>query len=94
MSTELIAVSTCCTHYNVDANFFTTLETYRLIELQHEADEDYIPADRLRDVERYIHLHQDLDINMEGIEAIGHLLEKLRALQAEVAVLRQQSRLL
>ena len=32
-----------------------------------------IDFEQLADIEKYIHLYYDLDINMEGLEAIMHL---------------------
>jgi chaperone modulatory protein CbpM len=42
----------------------------------------YFRESQLTEVEKFVRLHYDLDINVEGIEAIGHLLEKLEAIQA------------
>jgi DNA-binding transcriptional MerR regulator len=53
----------------------------------------FIDADDIGDVERIIHLHQDLDINLEGIDAILQLLKRLEQTQAELMALRNRLRL-
>jgi len=35
-------------------------------------------------------LHVDLDINIEGLDAISHLLQKVNALQNELVALRNR----
>jgi len=43
--------------------------------------------------EEVIHLHVDLEINIEGIETILHLLEKIDTLQNEAIELKNRLRL-
>jgi hypothetical protein len=82
-----------CQHYQVESTFISSLEEYGLIELQIIEENKFIPADRLRDLEKYIHLHYDLKINMEGIDAISHLLARFTSLQNELASLRNKLRI-
>jgi hypothetical protein len=37
-----------------------------------------------------VRLHYDLDINIEGIETINHLLEKIEEMQREIAHLKNK----
>ena len=39
-----------------------------------------------------VRLHYDLEINMEGIDAITHLLKKLQTMQDEISVLKNKLR--
>ena len=55
--------------------------------------ERYLFASQLRDVERYARLYYDLSINIEGIEAIHHLLDRMNGLREEVRTLRSRLRL-
>jgi len=38
-------------------------------------------------------LHYDLDINMEGMESINHMLEQIDSLQQEIVRLRNRLRI-
>lgn len=49
---------------------------------------DYI--DYYKVLEKYIHLHYDLDINLEGLDAVAHLLNQIQVLQVEVRQLRNE----
>jgi hypothetical protein len=52
----------------------------------------YIPSDELTELERIMRLHFDLEINLEGVEVITRLLQKLNDLNEEKRIL--QNRLL
>jgi hypothetical protein len=44
----------------------------------------------LPNVERYSRMYYDLSINMEGIDAIRHLLERMEEMKQEMDSLRKQ----
>ena len=50
-------------------------------------------ASQLYDVERYTRMYYDLSINIEGIDAIHHLLGRVESLQQEVNRLKSKLRL-
>ena len=58
-----------------------------------EEGERYLFTSQLRDIERYARLYYDLSINIEGIEAIHHLLDRVSGLREEVRTLRSRLRL-
>jgi hypothetical protein len=66
------------------------LDEYGLIELDHSGTETLIAYEQLPALEKYMHLHYDLDINMEGMEAIKHLLHRMADLQQQVRKLEQE----
>ena len=43
-----------------------------------------------QELERYTHLYYDLSINIAGIDAIHHMLERIELLQQEVRSLRNE----
>jgi hypothetical protein len=48
----------------------------------------------LQKLEQIIRLHYDLDINLEGIDAIAHLAERIKMMQNEITGLKNYPRLL
>ena len=48
---------------------------------------------QLPDVERYSRMYYDLSINMEGIDVIHHLLERMDEMQREIRDLRTRLRM-
>ena len=60
------------------------------IEIRTEGDEHYLLVSQLPEVERYSRMYYDLSINMEGIDAIHHLLERMEGMRREMNSLRNQ----
>lgn len=87
---DTISITRLCTHYQADTQFFEALEQFGLITLIRQESTASIPVDRIREVEKWIHLHYDLNINMEGLDAIANLLEKVAVLQAELSEARRR----
>jgi hypothetical protein len=45
----------------------------------------------MQKLEKFVRLHYDLDINLEGIETINYLLEKIEKMQREILELRNKT---
>lgn len=89
MENNFIIISEYCQKSHTDPIFLLTLEKYGLIHIQTIKGQQYLLCSQLRDIERYIHLHYDLAINFEGIDAIRHMLQRIELLQQEVNQLRR-----
>jgi hypothetical protein len=64
------------------------LEDSGLIRVTSVEQSSYISSDELEKLEKFVRMHYELDINIEGIETINHLLEKIDLLQKEILQLR------
>jgi hypothetical protein len=93
MESKRIPVAVLCSHYNIEVSFITSLSEYGLLEIVTVEETPYIEEERIRDLEKLIQLHYDLDINLEGIDAIKHLLNRVENLQGELAALKNKLRL-
>lgn len=87
---NLIPVKQLCSHYNIEITFIKTLSEYGLIEISEIEETQYVSTDQIKDIEKIIRLHFDLAINMEGIDAIYHLLQKVDKLHDELKAVRNQ----
>ena len=87
---ELILAEEFCTHYKIQLSFINNLNQFGLIEITSVEEKPYIPQSQLQKLEQIIRLHDDLDINLEGIDAITHLLDRVKSLQAEIAGLKNR----
>jgi len=86
----LIPVDVFCVHHHIDFSFIDALEQSGFIEIVEEENNRFIPESHIRELEKLVRLHFDLDINLEGMEAIRYLLERIHMLQREVMVLRNR----
>jgi hypothetical protein len=87
---SLIPIRRVCQHYEIEISFVDSLYDLELIELTTIEEEVYIHHEAVSDLERLVRLHQDLNINLEGLGAVSHLLHKVNALQEEVQKLRKR----
>ena len=81
---HLIPVQQFCTLHNIELSFISLLHDNGLIEITTLEQTTFISEERLPELEKIIRLRNELDINVEGIEAITHLLCRIESLQQEV----------
>ena len=74
--------------YQVEETFLDQLQSSGLIEIVIEEDDRYIEYDYLQEIEQFVRWHYELEINMEGIEALHHMLQQVQQLQDDVTKLR------
>ena len=87
---QLISARMFCTLHQVELPFLEALGEYGLIRITLVSDEPYLQPDQLKDLEMITRLYAELGINTEGIDAILHLLQRIRALKEEVLYLRNR----
>ena len=87
---NLIPAKDLCMYHNIEYSFIHDLENSGLISVTSVQQEVYIPEEEMQKVERFIRLHYDLDINVEGLETIQYLLEKMERLQREIIHLKNR----
>jgi chaperone modulatory protein CbpM len=83
-TTGLIAASDFCTWHQVEYTFISSLNEAGLVKITVVDDTTFIPETELQKLERMIRLHNELEINIAGIEAITYLLERIEAVKEEM----------
>jgi chaperone modulatory protein CbpM len=87
---ELMPVNEFCIYYNAEFSFVHSLHESGLIEIISVEDTLFIHKNNLHELEKFVRLHYDMDINLEGIEAIDHLLHRINEMQLEISRLRNK----
>lgn len=87
---NLIPAALCCRQYNVELSFIQSLHQYGFIHIVSVNSVEFIDIDELDALEKFIRMHYELDINMQGIEAISFLLERVQNMQHEIAYLKSK----
>ena len=93
MPEHLISTDDFCNHYKVEYSFINSLQEHGLIEIKKIDQHYFIDHDHLKNMEKLIRLHYDLEINLEGIEAITYLLNKINNMREEIITLKNKIRL-
>ena len=89
---DLVPANECCMRYDIEMSFVHLLHEYGLIEIAVAEQQQFISASELQRLEKFARMHYDLNINMEGIEAINHMLERVELLQEEITILKNKIR--
>jgi hypothetical protein len=94
MKTEhLISLDVFCTSHDIEISFISSLHDAGLIEVTTIEEAGFLDLEQLQQLERYIRFYYELNINLEGIDAIKHLLNRVNAQQQEITALRNRLRL-
>lgn len=89
---DLISANEFCSHYHVSQTFIVDLQLAGLVELELIEGEAFLHLDCIREAERLMRLHTELEINMEGLNAVAHLLKKIDDMERELRELKGRLR--
>ena len=84
---DVIPASEFCVHHNIEMSFIYSLKDYGLIEFSTIEERIYLPVSQLELLEKIDRFHNELEINLEGIDSIVHLLQRVRAMQQQITQL-------
>ena len=90
---HLIPTHTLCSHYDIEISFVDSLNQMGLIHIEIIEESQYIHQDQISNLEKIIRLHNELNVNLEGIDVVFNLLEKERELRGELTALKSRLRL-
>lgn len=90
---KLIQIKQLCTHYQVEMSLFSELNDFGIIEILTIEDSYFIHEDKISVVEKVVRMQQDLNINLEGVDTVFNLLDKINGLQSELNTVKNRLRL-
>lgn len=90
---EIIPLETFCSYYQVERTFVETLESHGLISISYREEQRFILMEEIAELEKYSRMYYDLNINVPGIDALKHMLEKIKLLQEEAESLKARLRI-
>lgn len=90
MNRRRLLYSECLRIYEVEESFIDSLHEVGLIHVVDKEEESYIEYDELSNLEQFIRWYYDMNINVEGIDALHNMLGKVKSLQSEIDQLRSE----
>lgn len=87
---ELVSLVAFCEGHGVDTSLILTFHEGGLIEIIRQGDTLFLQVESVPKLEKIVRLNIDLNINLEGVDAISHLLERVESLQQENIALRNR----
>jgi hypothetical protein len=93
MEAKLITITEYCKYSKVEIEFIDLLKKEDLIEVRMASGEESITVDQMPILEQYARWYYEMEINLEGIDALRHMLERVKKLQSEINELESKLRL-
>ena len=87
---EYILISEFCESHEIHYSFIDALNDFGLLEIVVIENDQYLAPDQIRELEKMMRLHYELEINLQGIDAINNLLSRVAALQDRVQYLENR----
>ena len=87
-----IATDELCSYHHIEYSFIDSLQQAGLVELRVIENSPHIDEHQLARLERMIRLHHELEINVAGIEAITHLLDRINDIQEQMRMVKNRLR--
>jgi hypothetical protein len=79
-----------CIHHNIELSFIYSLKESGLVETISREEKIFVPADQLKHLEKIVRLYYEMDINLEGIETITYLLQRMSDMQQQIVQLNNR----
>lgn len=87
---NLVSTDEFCINHQIEISFVSSLHEFGLIEITTIEEKTFIDASQMQKLEKIVRLYYEMDINIEGIEAITHLLQRVNSMQNEITTLRNR----
>ncbi|MEO6611381.1 MAG: chaperone modulator CbpM [Chitinophagaceae bacterium] len=81
---EMIPADEFCIHHHIEINFIHSVRESGLVEMTSRDEKIFVPVSQLAQLERLVRLYYEMDINLEGIETITYLLQRMNDMQQEI----------
>ncbi len=89
MDTELIIIKKIYQNSRIEPEFLNLLQEEGLIEVINIDGEQYIKESKLTDLEKFASWYYDLSVNIEGIDIINNILQKMQRMERELYILKK-----
>lgn len=86
----LIPAKDFCLSHKIELEVVLSLSEFGLIEIVRNEHSIFIPEQQISRLERILIFNQDLNINLEGIDTIFNLLDRIDRMQQTIATLENR----
>src|SRR5271156_1657260 len=87
---NLVPVNEFCYYHHIDVTFIQLLKEHGLIETTTVQQTVYVQTEQLSQLEKFVRLNQELNIDAENLDIISHLLQQTEILRQEIIALKSR----
>ena len=90
METRYIKITEFCENEKIETSFLLELSREGLLRLEKQEEVEYIDQNDLPQIEMFARWHYELGVNLEGIDAMRHMLERMKEMQRQIQILEKK----
>ncbi|MBV7440413.1 chaperone modulator CbpM [Weeksellaceae bacterium TAE3-ERU29] len=90
MNPNYIKIKEFCTYTKIEDSFITNLSEEGILKIEIIDDEPFVEEEIIPELEMFSRWHYDLGINLEGIDAMRHMLQRMNKMKSELEDLRRK----
>lgn len=90
METRYIKITEFCENEKIETSFLLELNREGLLRLEKQEEVEYIDQNDLPQIEMFARWHYELGVNLEGIDAMRHMLERMKEMQRQIQILEKK----
>lgn len=90
METRYIKITEFCENEKIETSFLLELNREGLLHLEKQEEVEYIDQNDLPQIEMFARWHYELGVNLEGIDAMRHMLERMKKMQRQIQILEKR----
>ncbi len=90
METRYIKITEFCENEKIETSFLLELNREGLLHLEKQEEVEYIDQNDLPQIEMFARWHYELGVNLEGIDAMRHMLERMKEMQRQIQILEKK----
>lgn len=90
MERRYIKITEYCANEKIETSFIFDLGREGIVQIERQEETDYLNEEDLSDIEMFTRWHYDLGVNLEGIDAMRHMLQRIKDMQQEIRNLQQK----
>ena len=84
---EMVLANEFCLHHKIEMSFITSLKESGLIDIMTIEEKIFVPVNQLHQLEKMMRMHYEMDINIEGVETVTFLLQRMHTMQQQITQL-------
>ena len=93
METRYIKITEYCQNEKIETSFLIELHREGILHLEKREETDVIDQRDLPELEMFARWHYELGVNLEGIDAMRHMLKRMKKMQNEIHKLERKLRI-
>lgn len=87
---DFIPIEIFCQEHGVEVSVISSFGEYGLLEISNYQEISCLCINQIENAEKLIRLYRELEINLQGIDVVTQLLERIKEMQFEIKYMQNR----